>query len=129
VNYQTPITLFYDADCGFCQSSVDNMKARDSKNLIKLIAYQTPNLKTLYPEINPEHAHRGIQVLDAEKNVVKNEKAIAWALLRLPTRAWLGHLILFPLFRPFTAIGYRIIASNRHRISRFAGKTECKLPQ
>jgi predicted DCC family thiol-disulfide oxidoreductase YuxK len=123
------LIIFYDADCGFCQWCLDWLRKRlIQENDLKFIAYQATDVKTNFPQISMEHSNRGIQSLDKKGLVDKNEKAVALCLGYTKNWHWLGNIILFPFFRPIFALGYRIVASNRQRLSKLIGKKSCTIP-
>lgn len=122
------LTVFFDADCGFCQASCEWLERHDKTCAMRFFPYQMPNLAELYPQVDLAHADRGLQTLLQDGRLLKNERAVAACLKKIPGCRWLGHLIVFPLFWPFCAIVYWIIARNRRRISRWLGLTACRLP-
>ncbi len=120
--------LFYDADCGFCQKSVDWLKKRIDPTLFKSIPYQQPDIATSYPEIDLTRANHGVQILTSSRSVLKNEQAIAHCLLKTRSWKWAGHLIRFPILGLLAAFVYSIIAANRRVISKLIGANACRLP-
>lgn len=126
------IVLFYDGDCGFCQSSRDWLADHSASGTLITVPYQYPQLAEEYPMIDRSHADKGVQVLFPDGKVINDQDAIAACLKQLPAKyrgwIWLAHLITFVLFRPFCIVGYRIVAANRRRISILLGKPACALP-
>jgi len=72
-------------------------------------------------------ADKGIQALAEDGTLWKKASATAFCLTLVAGWSWLGHLILFPWVLPFASIGYAIVASNRHRISRWMGRNSCRV--
>lgn len=119
--------VFFDADCGFCQRSINRIRSRDQAGLLQFVPYQTPDLGLKYPIIDLAGMNRGIQTLLPDGRLLKNEAAMAAIFRRVPGLSWLSSLILFPLIRPFSALIYRGIAANRHRISSALGLNQCRI--
>ena len=122
------VTLFYDADCGFCQSSVDWLLARALPDTFDPVAYQDNQALRRFPMVDPTLADKGIQVLGLDGRIRAKAQATGYCLTLIPGWRWLGHLMLFPLLAPFAALGYAVVARNRHHISRWTGRASCRIP-
>jgi predicted DCC family thiol-disulfide oxidoreductase YuxK len=122
------VTLFYDADCGFCQGSVDWLLARALPDTFDPVAYQDVQALREFPMVDPTLADKGIQCLGPDGKLHAKAKATGYCLTLVPGWRWLGHLILFPLVAPFAAVGYALVARNRQHISRWMGRTSCRIP-
>ena len=124
------MVLFYDADCGFCQASVNWLAPRCERagHPLKLVAYQDADAPVLYPAINWTHNDRGIQILFPNGEVRKDARGVAACLRLIPEWRWLGSLMELPVIGFFAQTGYRIVAANRRRISRLLGMNACKIP-
>ena len=121
-------TLFYDADCGFCQGSVEWLLAKAGPGVFDPVAYQDGHALREFPMVDPSLADKGIQVLGPDGLLRSRAKATGYCLTLVPGWGWLGRLILFPLFYPFAVLGYAVVARNRHHISRWMGRTSCRVP-
>ena len=121
-----PAFLIYDGDCAFCQMSlqwgIDNLPW-----FPPYVAFQkiTPSDFGL----TDQQVRSQIFLVDADRNL-GGHKAGAWILThqpgwRLSAILWriFGHLI--NVFSPISALVYRLIASNRHRLP--GGSATCKL--
>lgn len=122
------VTLFYDADCGFCQGSVDWILARAQPDTFDPVAYQDDRALKKFPMVDASLADKGIQALGPDGKMRAKAVATGYCLTFLPGWRWLGRLILFPLAAPFAAVGYALVARNRQLISRWMGRTSCRLP-
>ena len=60
------VTLFYDADCGFCQGSVDWLLAHALPGTFDPVAYQDGQAVRKFPMVDPSLADKGIQALMRE---------------------------------------------------------------
>lgn len=119
-------TLFYDADCGFCQGSVEWLSARALPNTFDLVAYQDEQALKKFPMVDRSLADKGIQALGADGKLRRKAEATGYCLTLVPGWKWLGRVILFPLIAPFAAVGYAMVARNRHHLSRWMGRSSCQ---
>ncbi len=117
--------LIFDGDCAFCTSAVQRLKA--------MLPY--------FPDASPwqwlELDEFGLSERDVTEFawLVTSRKQFAGhlalsALLRLQTTlGWrfLGHLIATPPFSWAAAIGYQLVARNRHRLP--GGTPACAMPR
>jgi predicted DCC family thiol-disulfide oxidoreductase YuxK len=117
--------LIFDGDCAFCTSAVIRLES--------LLPY--------FPEHSPwqwlDLDDFGLSKRDVTEYawLVTSRQQFAGhlafsALLRLqPTWGWrfLGHLIATPPFSWIAAVGYQLIARNRHRLP--GGTPACAMPR
>jgi len=122
------VTLFYDADCGFCQGSVEWLLARSRSETFHPVAYQDEQAMKAFPMVDRTLADKGIQTLGPDGKLRRKAQATGYCLTFVPGWRWLGRLILFPWVAPFAAMGYAVIAGNRHRLSRWMGRNSCRVP-
>lgn len=105
--------FLYDGDCGFCQRSAD------------ALARLAPDL-----DVRPAALrHHAIFRADGEDHL--GHRAIGRALAvggrTLPVRA-LGRVLGAPVLDPVFSAAYRLIAGQRHRLSRLLGESACAVP-
>lgn len=55
--------------------------------------------------------------------------AVARVVEDLPRGRLAGRLLRLPVVRQILGVGYRLIADNRHSVSRLAGATACETNQ
>lgn len=117
--------LIFDGDCAFCTSAVERLKA----------------ILPFFPDASPwqwlELDEFGLSERDVTEFawLVTSRRQFAGhlalsALLRLQTTlGWrfLGHLIATPPFSWGAAIGYQLVARNRHRLP--GGTPACAMPR
>lgn len=121
------VTLFYDADCGFCQASVDWLVDRAVPGTFAPIAYQNEKEINRYPMVDRTLADKGIQALGEDGKLWKKAAATGFCLQQVPGWEWLGRVILFPLVQPFASFGYFLVAKNRRILSRWMGRQACRV--
>ena len=121
--------MIYDGDCGYCQWSVQRLAHRLNPEDWNIVAQQVcPN-----PPLNDElRALAPCGVIgvtpEARQRPAATPVLYLWSLAPL-TRP-LAWLLGNPVVLPLTQFGYRLVARNRHHISRifFKGAT-CALPK
>ena len=120
---QHPI-LFFDGLCGLCNTSVDFVMKRDTRDVFRYAPLQG--------ETAAEHlAEKDRQDLDSvilktPGGLYRHSSAVVRILWKMPG-IWpvLGTLLwLVPL--PLRHLGYRVVAKNRYRF--FGKKETCRLP-
>ena len=121
------IMLFYDADCGFCQASVDWLIQKSPPDTFQTIAYQDGERMSRYPMVDRTLADKGIQALGEDGRLWKKAAATGFCLKRVPGWEWLGHFIHCPLVKPFADLGYALVAANRQTLSRWLGREACRM--
>jgi predicted DCC family thiol-disulfide oxidoreductase YuxK len=116
--------LFFDGLCGLCNTSVDFVMKRDTRDVFRYAPLQG--------ETAAEHlSQRDREDLDSvilltPDGLYRHTSAVVRILWKLPG-VWpvLGTLLwLIP--RPIRNIGYRLVAKNRYRV--FGKKETCRLP-
>jgi predicted DCC family thiol-disulfide oxidoreductase YuxK len=118
--------LIYDGDCAFCQLSlqwgIDNLPW-----FPPYVAFQKINPTDF--GLTQEQVRSQIFVVDSNRTF-GGHRAGAWILTHQPkpgaaSALWrtFGHLINF--FSPISAVAYRAVAANRHRLP--GGSATCKL--
>ena len=118
--------LFYDADCGFCQASVDWL-LKDIEIKLSTIPYQNIEQVKQYP-IDLSIADDEIQLLD-NGNVYSGAEAIAVCLNKKNNIIYkfIGHFIKCSFVLPFARLGYKMVGSNRIIISKLLKLNSCKI--
>ena len=92
------VTLFYDADCGFCQSSVEWMLRQARPGTFDPVAYQDDEGMRKFPMVDRTLADKGIQALGEDGQVRSKARASGYCLTFMPRWAWAGHFILSHCF-------------------------------
>jgi predicted DCC family thiol-disulfide oxidoreductase YuxK len=118
------ITLFYDADCGLCEGAVRLLIDAVPEGRIEVIPYQSKDVAESYPEVL-EHADDGVVAILPDGRMERNEGTVGVCLRESPRWAWVGKAILSPVLRPVMRFGYRRVARNRYRISRWLSLDVC----
>ncbi len=122
--------LAYDSDCGFCSATAGWLEKQASAGAesLELVSYQDPDLARKMPGVDAGHADGGVQLLLSDGRWYRDAAAVGEALKRTGGWRWAGCFIRLPLVSWCAQIGYRIVARNRRRISRWLGLNACRLP-
>lgn len=115
--------LVYDGDCGFCQATLDRMRA-SSLVLPPVVDGRRGDIASL--GLSAEDVNRASWVITPQG---RHEGADGFSvfLRRQPRPGWrlAGHLLALPGVRQLARIGYRLIARSRHRLP--GGTAQCAI--
>ena len=118
--------VFFDADCGFCRWAVDKLLAWDRAGRLRPAPLQGPEAERLLPGLSEETRMASWHlVLDGK---VYSGGAAAAPLLRLLP----GGRPLAPVVAAFPGVSdraYRLVARNRDRFGRLAGRGARSIPR
>lgn len=121
------MVLFYDADCGLCESWVERVMKRRGEVEVRAVAYQDAEEMERYGHVDREH--EGVQVWwsgEQRDCVSQNELAVA-ECLEVMGRGGLAAVLRVRGLRWLWALGYRVVVANRHRISGRMGQSACRV--
>lgn len=121
--------LLFDGDCGICTWSADVVKQIDRSGDFVVEPYQMFSEQELMRyRISYERCERAIQVITRRGRVYRGAFGINYFLWRqFPWSLLVILIYAIPVLLLFELIGYRLIANNRHRISRWFGLKACLL--
>lgn len=116
--------LFFDGLCGLCNTSVDFVMKRDTRDVFRYAPLQGETAAAHLSEKDREDLDS--VVLKMPDGLYRHTSAVVRILWKLPgIWPFLGTLLwLVP--RPIRNIGYRLVAKNRYRL--FGKKETCRLP-
>jgi predicted DCC family thiol-disulfide oxidoreductase YuxK len=117
-NHDTPWTVLYDSDCGFCKCSLALLLQLDRHHRLRPLGLTTPEADSLLSDLTPE------------------QRAASWHLVSPSEQRWSAGLALAPVLRllgpagrppaallqrtPRTAQrGYAWVAANRSTFGRW----------
>ncbi len=113
--------LIYDGDCAFCKNSllwaINHLKA-----MPRYAAYQNVDL-TEY-QLSLAEVQAKVWLVDGQ-NHLGGHLAVAWLFTNQPALGWRIIGALIRAFGPVSALVYRWIAKNRHRLP--GGTKECSI--
>jgi len=108
--------LIWDGQCGFCQRSIEWVRARDRDGLFRPLPYQEAPSPPMTPELY-ERARRAVQVIMPDGSVLAAGMAAAFVLEKLGYRR-LARFMRWRWIAPVTEWGYRWVARNRGWLGR-----------
>jgi predicted DCC family thiol-disulfide oxidoreductase YuxK len=112
---QAPVpVIVYDGDCGFCTSSIRWARAR-IRALPAARPFQSFDVATV--GLTRQDCERAVAFVDAQGSIHWGSRAVARILVG-SGGAWslLGRVMSVPGIRGLSAVTYRTIANNRHRL-------------
>jgi predicted DCC family thiol-disulfide oxidoreductase YuxK len=113
-----PLLVFYDGACAVCTQSISWAIKMDRYQRLQPIAAGSHQAHQI---VGPAHAPRlldELHVWSQSGGLRVGSDAVAAMLRQLPMLGWAGHVLAFPLVRPFARIVYRQIAQNRKACDR-----------
>lgn len=119
------LTVFYDADCGFCTRSALILQRLDWRHRLDLVPLA--QAAEVAPDAPPEtELIELMHARDAEGDWFKGGRAWLRISDEVPLLRPLGLVARLPLIRDLVEPVYVVIAGNRHRISRLLGEGACR---
>lgn len=106
-----PKTIYYDGDCPMCIAIVDKV---DDSSKKETFAPKDITKKSLPKNITQEQAKKELHVVDANGKVYKNIDAVLKIVEEYPQWKFLATIGRLPIIKQILAIGYKIVAANRH---------------
>lgn len=108
--------VLYDGSCGICSRGVAWWSPTLTRLGLEMAALQEPWIAAR-TRLDPEELMRDISILLVDGSLVRGADAYRWVL----RRCWWGMpiwlLVVVPPGRWLFALGYRLFAHNRHRLS------------
>jgi predicted DCC family thiol-disulfide oxidoreductase YuxK len=119
--------LLFDGDCGICTWSSEILRRIDHGNQFTIAPYQHFSESDLRKfGITYERCNRAIQVITNSGRVYQGAFGVNYFLWqKLPGKLLVSLIYVVPVLLLFEVIGYRLIADNRHRLSRWFGMKAC----
>lgn len=113
--------LIYDGDCAFCKNSL-NWAINNLKNMPRYAAFQKLDLAEHH--LSLAEAREQVWLIDGNARL-GGHKAVAWLFLNQKSPFWRALGLILKLFSPISALTYRWVAKNRHRLP--GGTKECSI--
>jgi predicted DCC family thiol-disulfide oxidoreductase YuxK len=113
---RAPLTVFYDADCGFCRYTLAALLRLDRERRLLPAPIQGPDGERLLGHLTPEQRLRSAHVVTPEGRVYSGGDAVVPIARELPGMAPVA-TIAGALAAP-TRWGYRQVAEHRTRLGK-----------
>ena len=107
--------VLWDGDCAFCQRSIEWIERRNTGEL-EFVAYQQAPSSLLNEELR-RACSEAVHVITRDGRILQAADAWLFMLRAIGWRA-VPAVLETPPFHWLTELGYRIVARNRHRLSR-----------
>jgi len=123
--------LLFDGDCGVCSWSAEVAKRMDRGREFVVEPYQAfDETELMRFGIDYEKCSRALRVVTRKGRVYAGAFAVNYFLWwRFPWSLAVFLIYALPALLLLEVIGYRIVAENRHRISRWFGMQACLIKQ
>ena len=124
------IQVLYDGDCGICARGCEILAQIDKRSLFEYTPYQSHSESELKRfGADYEKCHKKLVVITRKGKTLFGAfglNHLFWQYFPYNVLVFLIYAI--PVILLFELIGYKIVASNRARISAFFGLRVCALP-
>lgn len=110
--------LIYDDTCDICTSAVHRVSKLDKRGEVDLVPISQASRLKDYDLPSEDELKEEIHLVTPTGKVIAGADAVGYLARVLPQTRILGKLISLPGIRRIARFGYRIIARNRHRLSR-----------
>ncbi len=118
------LTVLFDADCGLCAHSALVLSRLDQAHHLRFVPLQAA--QTTYPAAPPEaQLAATLHVVDEAGDWVQGGAACLLIASVVPLLRPLAVVGRIPLASSLVERAYRLIARNRHRLSRLLGLETC----
>lgn len=121
--------LLFDGDCGICSYSADWARRQDRRGLFVVEPYQLfPAKELIRFGLTYDDCSREVQVITRRGRVLGGALAVNYFLLkRFPWSILAVLIYAVPVVLLLEIVLYKLVARNRHRISRWFGLKACLL--
>jgi predicted DCC family thiol-disulfide oxidoreductase YuxK len=119
--------LLFDGDCGICTWSAEVVRRMARRHPFIAEPYQMFSEEELVKfGITYEQCTKALQVVTRRGRVYRGAFGVNYFLWRqFPWSLLVVLIYAIPALLLFEVIGYRLIANNRHRLSRWFGMKAC----
>lgn len=119
MNPAYPLTIYFDASCALCNSEMQNIKLRDTRNALLLIDCSAPDFddRPFHAEgINRDSMMNCLHAKDANGRWIKGVAAFE-VIYRTVGMAAIAKVWGHPLTRPLAERAYPWVVKHRHFLS------------
>lgn len=119
MNPTYPLTIYFDASCALCDSEMQNIKLRDTRNTLQLIDCSAPDFddRPFHAKgINRDTMMNCLHAQDANGQWIKGVAAFE-VIYRTVGMASIARLWGHPLTRPMAERVYPWVVRHRHLLS------------
>jgi len=124
---KTPLTVLYDADCGFCNRTALILRRLDNRRRLRLVPLQAAASRVAGAP-SKEQLLATMHVVDADGRSAAGGEAFLRIAGLVPVLRPLALVGRLPVLRLLVQPAYELVAANRHRLSRLLGDVACRFP-
>lgn len=118
------VTVFFDADCGFCSWSASALDRLDRRGAVRLLPLQRAAIEL--DDAPPEEILlEAMHVRDRDGRWDRGGSALVRIAAVVPLLRPVAVAARVPLVRWALEAWYRVVAHNRHRLGRLLGLDSC----
>jgi predicted DCC family thiol-disulfide oxidoreductase YuxK len=108
-------TLIYDGRCQLCRTSVEWIRARDTRRVFDFLPFQEADLEARFPQVSRAECERAVTLVLPGGAVLSGADALPSVLGELPRWRLLAPLLSWRLLRPLSRRLYDYISTRRLR--------------
>jgi predicted DCC family thiol-disulfide oxidoreductase YuxK len=126
VRKSPPLTVIFDADCGFCFQTCRVLKRLDLWQKLRFVG--NDELDQIPPELGSDVLEQTVVVIDARGRILVRERAVSAILSALPFWSLgLGLVLRLPGIAQLARRAYDVLARHRQDVSTYLGLGACGL--
>jgi predicted DCC family thiol-disulfide oxidoreductase YuxK len=126
----SPLTVLYDADCGWCSAVARRLRRLDRGSRLRFVPLQAAEESAdVHVAILARRRDlaAALHVVDASGAWTSGGAAVLWILDSLPSLRPLARLARLPILGWLVEPAYRVVADHRGRLSGLLGAA-CRVP-
>lgn len=112
------IEVYYDGRCGMCCSFHEWINRQPRAFPIDFIPYQAPHAEKVFPGLGTLDPAREMVVRTSEGEIYRGAEAWVWCLYSCANHQTAAHRLAGPKLLPIAIHTCRILAANRHALSK-----------
>ena len=112
------IEVYYDGRCGMCCSFHEWINRQPRAFQIEFIPYQAPHAERTFPGLGALDPAREMVVRTSGKEIFRGAEAWVWCLYSCANHQAAARRLGGPRLLPIAIHGCRVLAANRHTLSK-----------
>ncbi len=112
------VEVFYDGRCGMCCTFHEWINKQERGSEIDFIPYQSSEASQIFPGIHELDPARAMVVRTDDSEIYRAAEAWVWCLWSCKKHRKLARKLSHPRFLPIAETTCRVLAANRHSLSK-----------
>jgi predicted DCC family thiol-disulfide oxidoreductase YuxK len=121
------IEVFYDGRCGMCCSFHEWIARQPRAFRIEFIPYQSPDAERVFPGLGTLDPAREMVVRTSDHEIFRGAEAWVWCLYSCANHQDAARRLGGPELLPIAIHACRVLAANRHALSKVFFRSKDKL--